>query len=156
MDIQDLIKQVERIKEITDSGAIIEATELARIYLGSDNSFYKQLNKIDPSRFYEGLIQKLFYSTIDGLLRYLKNGLQGGISLKRQAQLDIVSDFLEQAETLLKIPNIHCAAPTVIIGSALEEFLRNWIENEGFDLTGKKLGIDSYAKLLRQNKIIKT
>jgi len=151
MNIEELISHVKRIKEQKDSGSISEVKELCRVYLGSDNSFYKQFCKIDPIQFYIGEFQRIFYSTVDGLLRYLEHGLQGGISLKRQAQIDIVSDFLEQAESLLQLSNVHCAAPTVIIGSALEEFLRNWIENEGFDLAGKKPGIDSYAKILREN-----
>ncbi len=101
--------------------------------------------------FYNGEVQKTFYATLEGLLRYLEHGLQGGVSLKRQAQIDIVSDFLEQADSLLNIREVHCAAPTVVIGAALEEFLRNWIESIGLDLFSKKPGLDSYAKLLREN-----
>ena len=154
MNVDELINHIKRIKNQKDSGAILEVKELTRIYLGSDNSFFKHFNKIDTNYFMNGEVQREFYSAVEGLIRYLEHGLQGGISLKRQVQIDIVSDFLEQAESLLNLTNVHCAAPTVVIGAALEEFLRNWIENDDLKLVGKKPCIDSYAKILRENEKI--
>ena len=47
MKVEELIKHVERIKETKDSGALTEAMEITRTYLGADNSFYKQFVKIN-------------------------------------------------------------------------------------------------------------
>ena len=67
----------------------------------------------------------------------MENDLLEGISIERKAQIDVVSDFLDQANSLLNSKDVHPAAPAVIIGAALEEFLRNWIEEAGLTLEGK-------------------
>ncbi|NJC97401.1 MAG: hypothetical protein C3F07_10120 [Anaerolineales bacterium] len=77
-----------------------------------------------------------------------------GITMERRAQIDVVSDFLSQAERLLSTKNVHPAAPTVIIGASLEEFLRNWIEEVGLSLGNKKLSLDAYATILREAELI--
>jgi len=91
---------------------------------------------------------------LEAFIVHLQSGLVGGISPKRQAELDVVSDFLEQAHTLLETPKVHPAAPAVIIGSTLEEFMRTWVEEEGLSLGGKNPSIDSYAKVLREAELI--
>ena len=68
--------------------------------------------------------------------------------------MDVVSDFLEQAQQLLDTKGIHPAAPVVIVGAALEEFLRSWTESESLTIGGQKPGLDSYAKVLRENDLI--
>jgi hypothetical protein len=65
-----------------------------------------------------------------------------------------VSDFLDQANILLETKGVHPAAPCVLIGASLEEFLRNWIEQENLSLGNSKPSIDSYAKALRENELI--
>jgi len=77
-----------------------------------------------------------------------------GISIERKAQIDVVSDFLEQAEGLLNSKDVHPGAPAVIIVSVLEEFLKNWVEERGLELNGNEPGIDSYAKALRRAGLI--
>jgi hypothetical protein len=77
-------------------------------------------------------------------------------TLNEVNQTDVVSDFLDQATTLLNTKEVHPAAPTMIVGAALEEFLRNWVEEAGLSLQGKKPSIDAYAKTLREgDKITK-
>ncbi len=91
---------------------------------------------------------------LEAFIAHLQAGLVSGISPKRQAELDVVSDLLEQAQSLLETSNVHIAAPAVIIGATLEEFLRTWIEEAGLSLGGKTPSIDSYAKVLREAELI--
>lgn len=83
----------------------------------------------------------------------MEHGLLEGVSIERQAQIDVVSDFLEQAQNLLNADDVHPAAPTMIIGAALEEFLRNLVEEADLNIQGKP-SIDSYAKALRGEELI--
>ena len=158
MKPEDLIKQAKRMVQTGwhsgDSyGKLAEAVEFLRIYAGEKSTFYQQLNALDPNMtddFLMGNIQ----SNLNGFIRFIVEGLQSGISIERKAQIDVVSDFLEQANILLDSNGVHPAAPSVIIGAALEEFLRNWIEELGLKLGGKKPSLDSYAKLLREENLI--
>lgn len=79
---------------------------------------------------------------------HIEAGLSGQVSPKRQAQIEIVSDFLEQSRILLETKGVHPATPIVLAGATLEEFLRNWVESEDLSLGGRKPSIDAYAQVL--------
>ena len=127
--------------------------EFFRIYTGEKSAFFKQLGTVNPY-WDDSPVKKYVVVSLEAFIRYAENGLLEGISIERKAQIDVVSDFLDQANTLLDSKEVHPAAPTVIIGAALEEFLRNWIEEAGLSLGGKKPSLDSYAKVLREEDLI--
>lgn len=79
---------------------------------------------------------------------HLEAGLSGQVTPKRQAQIEIVSDFLEQSRILLETKGVHPATPIVLAGATLEEFLRNWLEGDGLSLGSRKPSIDAYAQVL--------
>jgi hypothetical protein len=81
-------------------------------------------------------------------------GLKADISPERQAQLDVVSDFLEQAYRFISDRKVHPAIPATVIGATLEEYLRTWIEAEGLSLGNKKPGLQNYAIVLRDADLI--
>jgi hypothetical protein len=163
MDADELIKQAERILD-TDQvdfvrgnpllGAFIEAKEFLRIYAGERSTFFKSLAEVNYFQHREGTMRSLLESNLRAFIEYVESGLLEGISIERKAQIDVVSDFLEQAHTLLNTKGVHPAAPAVVIGAALEEFLRNWVEEVDLSLEGKKPSIDSYAKVLREADLI--
>ncbi len=132
---------------------LVEAREFLRIYAGEKSSFLKSLSEVN--QIWPGDRILLFIiGSLTGFIRYVENDLHNGISVGRQAQIDVVSDFLGQAQVLLDSSNVHPAAPTVLIGASLEEFLRNWLEERGANLGGKKPGLDAYAKTLREASLI--
>ena len=95
-------------------------------------------------------------SALENYRSYVEAGLHGQVSPARQAQLDVVSDFLEQAQLLLQNKAVHPAAPIVLIGATLEEFLRTWVETEGMSLGQRKPSLDAYTQLLfTESKITK-
>jgi len=157
MNTDDLIKQARRIiensKQTSGAGILSETMEFFRIYTGDKSTFFKQLSKVDQGWRVESII-KYVISNLEAFIRYAENGLLEGISIERKAQIGVVSDFLDQANTLLSSKEVHPAAPTVIIGAALEEFLRNWIEEAGLNLGGKNPSLDSHTKTLREEKLI--
>jgi hypothetical protein len=158
MKSDDLIKHAKRMIQTAwsqgaGSGKLAEAVEFLRIYAGEKSRFYQQLSAVDPN-IPDKYLSKDIKSNLEGFISFVQNDLHSGISVERKAQIDVVSDILEQANSLLETKGVHPAAPTVIIGAALEEFLRNWIEEQGIVLENKKAGLDSYSKLLRENDLI--
>jgi hypothetical protein len=124
-----------------------------RVYAGEKSSFYKQLSEIKQAM-PETRMQDRVKDVLNAFIRYIENGLLEGVSIQRRAQLDVVSDFLSQAEKLLSSKEVHAAAPAVLIGASLEEFLRNWIEESGLSLGGKKPSLESYSTTLREAELI--
>ena len=157
MNTDDLVRHARRIIESgrrsSAAGVLAEAMEFLRVYAGEKSAFLKHLNQVSQSWSDEYIMQYVV-SNLEAFIRHVENGLLEGVSIERKAQIDVVSDFLDQANTLLSAKEVHPAAPTVIIGAALEEFLRNWIEEAGLALGGKKPSLDSYAKVLREADLI--
>jgi len=136
------------------AGAWTEATQFIYDFGGRDSQFAKLIELTDPMEQNTTWVYEHTENAINALIRYLENGLHRSISPERQAQIDVVSDFLDQANSLLKDKKIHPAAPIVIIGAALEEFLRNWAEDENLITDTSKASIDTYAKLLREKELL--
>lgn len=93
-------------------------------------------------------------AVLDSFIEYLGAGLATGISPQRKAQIDVVSDFLDQSLKILESHSFHPAAAAVLIGAALEEFLRTWVEDKGLSIGNAKPGIDAYTKVLRSQDLI--
>lgn len=157
MDYERLVEHAKRIvedgKKSMIQGYFIEAAEFLRTYAGEKSVFFNNLLRYEEDFIYHDN-REAITAILESFIRYVENGLLEGVSIERRVQIDVVSDFLEQANSLLNTKDVHTAAPTVIIGAALEEFLRNWIEEAGLSLGGKKPGIDSYAKVLREEGLI--
>ncbi|MCJ7647247.1 MAG: hypothetical protein MUP85_01415 [Candidatus Lokiarchaeota archaeon] len=157
MDVAEIIKQAKRIvldgSKEPGVGVLAEAKEFIRVYAGSQSEFLKQLNKVNAD--YSGdSIYKETKRILEAFIRYFENGLHQEISIERKAQIDVVSDFLAQAQELLNNKAVLSAAPTVLIGASLEEFLRSWIEAEGISIGSKKHCLDTYSKELYEAKNI--
>lgn len=169
MTFEEIKKQADRLlKNLSESkpestndiglyafaGAWTEATQFIYDFGGRESQFAKQIELTDPMTHNTTWVYEHTENAINALIRYLENGLHRSISPERQAQLDVVSDFLDQANSLLKNNKIHPAAPIVIIGAALEEFLRNWVEDENLIADTSRATIDTYAKLLKENEFL--
>ncbi len=132
-------------------GAKAEACEFLRTYAGQTSSFYEEAKatKGDP-----GYVGHAIASILESFARYVEEGLQEDIPPLRRAQLDVVSDFLDQANSILEDAKFHPAAACILIGASLEEFLRNWIETDGIRIGNRKPSILTYATLLREANLI--
>lgn len=157
MKPEDIVTQTKRILATegrSNGGSMLaEAKEFLRVYAGEKSAFYKQLTAVNQNWPSEH-IKKFVVDVLNAFIRYVENGLLEGLSIQRKAQIDVVSDFLSQAETLLSTKGVHPAAPTVLIGASLEEFLRNWVEDADLSLSGKKPGLEAYANILREADLI--
>ncbi len=160
MDTDELIKHAARLRTTLETadedsweGRRAQACEFLQSYGGPKNSFLEAMRGFVKTSASWGAPQAS--EVMKSFSDYVKSGLQSGISPERRAQLDVVSDFLEQASVLLNSKGVHPAAPAVLIGATLEEFLRTWIEAAGLSLGARKPGLESYARVLRESDLIK-
>jgi len=158
MQISELIDQAKRLLQEANSGkvrsALYETIELFRKTAGEKSAFYINLSKLDLSHWGPDIYQTHLVDALNAFINHLEKGLLTSVSFARQAQMVVVSDYLDQAQLLLETQGVHPAAPAVIIGASLEEFLRGWVEEESIILDGKKSCIDTYAKALREKDLI--
>lgn len=155
MTKEELISHATRISkqvEMNYEGSLTQTKEFFKSYAGKDNSFLKTLD----AKYYssqDGLEIRL-RGILKSFIDYVENDLLRSISLEREIQIETVSGYLEQAGFLLNDHKVHPAAPAMIIGASLEEFLRNWLEQESVDMTSIKLSLDSYSKELKSKELI--
>ena len=155
MNQEQLIAQAQRLivrnPKASSFGYNAEVIEFLKSYAGCNSSFGKIAERAVQSSFYPwDDLADILRSFVD----YVENGLYQGISPERKAQLDVVSDFLEMADTLLKTSGVHPAAAAVLIGATLEEFLRNWVESEDLSLDDKKPCLEVYSQVLRGAELV--
>lgn len=151
MNKQELLNNIDRlIAETSENpqGGIAQSKEFFKNYVGIDNSFLKTLEIINPFIGSSSLILET-NRILKGFKGYVENDLLRKVSIEREIKIETVSDYLEQAESLLNDKNVHPAAAAVLIGASLEEFLRNWLEELQFDFTTIKNSIDAYSKELK-------
>ncbi|SHF41218.1 hypothetical protein SAMN05444483_1019 [Salegentibacter echinorum] len=156
MKKEELIQQANKILAEVNSnyyGTKAQATEFLKNYAGTNNSFVPAIEKI-PYSSNTSFMKMQLEGILRSFVEYVENGLLRNLSLEREIQIETVSDYLSQAETLLNDKNVHPVAPAVLIGASLEEFLRNWLEDEETDLSQIKLSLDSYTKELRKHNLI--
>ena len=135
-------------------GLQAQACEFLKRFAGPDSSFYENAKEIllqNQDWVYRG---KATVGVMSAFVQFVELGLHAEVTPERRAELDVVSDFLEQAALLLEAKAVHAAAPAMIIGATLEEFLRTWVEHEGLSLGSRKPSIDSYCQVLRDAKLI--
>jgi hypothetical protein len=161
MNSKELIDHAKRLAQLNirssnaaaDSrGPYSQACEFLRTYAGEKSSFYK--SAVELSKSLSDYRAKSVASILLSFSEYIMYGLKEGITPERRAQIDVVNDLLDKAHNLLEDKSVHGAAPAVLIGATLEEFLRTWVEKEGLSLGNMKPSIDSYAKLLREADLI--
>ncbi|WP_415766597.1 hypothetical protein [Pseudomonas sp. ZB1P45] len=143
----ELVDEIPAQSQMHFLGVLSAIREFFRAYAGQDSEFYKQacaLAGFSPDSGIRGA-----RAVLNAFISYIEAGLHDELSPKRQAEIDVVSDFLQQAHALLERADCHPAAAAVLIGATLEEFLRTWVEDKGIDLNGKKPSISTYAQALR-------
>lgn len=153
METEQVIGHIERLSKAAKDATTLPAirgvsaqiTEFLKTFVGPRSSFLETAQQSYGSveHWRESLIEVL-----SAFRSHIEAGLSGQVSPKRQAQIEIVSDFLEQSRILLETKDVHPATPIVLAGATLEEFLRNWVESDDLFLGGRKPSIDAYAQVL--------
>jgi len=135
-------------------GYFTEAAEFLRVYAREKSTFITNLKRCLDGRHNGEFLGKLASECLAGFVRYLQAGLHEVITPSRQAQIDKVSDLLDQAGILFEQQRVYPAAPAVLIGASLEEFLRAWLINAYISLGSKKPSLEPYSQLLKESGLI--
>lgn len=133
------------------NAAKAQVCEFLRTYAGPKSAFLKQA---EAAAGWSSHVVTTLTAVLQAFVEYLQAGLASGISPERKAQLDVVSDILSQANSLLEDERQHPAAAAMLIGASLEEFLRTWVENAALSIGTAKPSIDAYCKALRAAEVI--
>jgi hypothetical protein len=126
-------------------GAKLQVVEFLKAAAGSKSSFLTAANDAVGSPEY---LAGILTAVLESFQSHVQAGLQDSLGPERKAQIDVVSDFLEQAYTLLNSNGVHPAGPIVITGASLEEFLRTWVEDRALPLNDRKPSLEVYAHVL--------
>lgn len=119
MESQDVIQHAKRSANrivATNAhfeGVQAELVDFPALQVGPRRAFYQRAKE---ARGY--YIKDILLAIINAFIAYIEAGLQAEVSPERRAQLDVVSDFLEQSRVLLETKGVHPAAPAVLIGAA--------------------------------------
>ena len=131
-------------------GILIRAREFLRVHVGNNSEFYSGTLFLDESN----LNGKALANILRNLQEYINDGFSKEFTPLQQAQINVVSDFFDQARLLVNDKKVHPAAACMIIGATLEEFLRNWVERKSLKLGNRKPGIVAYAEILLGEKLL--
>lgn len=150
--IESLALKAEQLSDDSAEiyGLIARAKEFLRVYVGEKSEFYNSIWFLDDKNPNKGA----FIGILRNFQTYIQDGLSSEFTPLEQAQVNVVSDFLAQAYILLKDKNVHPAAACIVIGAALEEFLRNWVERKSLKIGQRSPGISAYADVLSRNELI--
>jgi len=84
---------------------------------------------------------------------FTKAGFADELPLEARIRVEAATDLLEQVQRLLDSPDVHPAAPIVLCGAALEEFLRSLYVGCSEPLSGRP-GLSTYAVALRKTGVL--
>ena len=160
MDSATLLTHVDRLSNavrqcgndyIKLHGVKAQISDFLREFAGTKSSFFQFAEAAAGSADH---LARTLSSILENFKAHVQAGLLGQVTPQRQAQLDVVSDFLDQAHMLLNAKGVHPAAPIVLVGATLEEFLRTWIESKSLSLGNRKPCLESYAQVLHAEELI--
>jgi len=125
-------------------GILARAREFLRVHVGNNSEFYNAAFFLDENK----PNGKALANILRNFQEYINDGFSKEFTPLEHAQINVVSDFLDQARLLINDKKVHPAAVCMIIGATLEEFLRNWVERKSLKLGNRKHGIVAYAEVL--------
>ena len=90
-------------------GTHSEVCEFLRVHIGPKSAFLQAIGKIDPHARSVQYTARDITQNLTALIASIEAGAHAGLSPKRQAELDVVSDFLGMANQLLEayIPQLR-------------------------------------------------
>ena len=168
MNTKELIEKIEEIEKILPSDSnqwtgyichsfFITTIQFVKNYIGTDTEFYSILSGYAKSRGNSAVSADQAWGAkkvLKSLKDYLNLDLDIHKSEKYTIKIDVISDFMLQAIELSNNKKFHPAAAAILMGAALEEFLRKLAEENLIDLSHIKLTIDPITKELYDKKII--
>lgn len=86
-------------------------------------------------------------------IEFAEAGMATALPYATQARLDAATDLMEQVQALLNDPKVVPAAPVMLAGAALEEFLRSLLATTTETVSGSAT-LAKYAAALRRGDVL--
>ena len=129
------------------------ALEFLRVHAGSGSTFLQQArvgaNQGGSSRSGANAVA----DALAGWLAYKAAGLAPGVSLEDLARIELAIDLMEQVERMLGDEHAHVAAPIVLAGAALEEFLKS-LATANEIVLARGLSLSTCVEALRKAEVL--
>lgn len=162
MDISEAIEwataEAERLRQLAAAGRMTYASTtpgLEFLKLQDPNStFYKRGLDIVAKQ-YSDTAAEAVADLLVGWVATQKAGIVSAIPFEARIRVEASTDLMEQVHRLLGDKGIHVAAPIVLAGAGLEEFLRSMVLSEGVAFS-RKPGIQAYAEELAKADLLTT
>lgn len=137
-------------------GAFAPGVEFLRRYAGNESDFYLATRPIVDAARYTGSEAArnalvAMASLLESWADYAESGLATALPFAVASRVEAATDLMQQVADLLAESDIHPAAPVMLAGAALEEFLRGLWESTSEPIAGR-LGLVSYGEALRKSQ----
>lgn len=110
--------------------------------------FYLAAEELFKAPVHPGRALLTVAEVLDGWAQYVSEGLAETAPFEVRLRAEAATDLMEQVQTLLDDPKVHPAAPVMLAGAALEEFLRGMLV--GTSESVSKPSISKYAEALKR------
>jgi len=165
MEKSDLIKKIEEIlklepfgedKDYEKSNSYYWMTlQFVRNYIGKETEFYNSITNY-PRTYNSDLYNRKLASV--AVLKSIKSYLELDLDIEKthsyNLKTDVINDFIEQTIHLSNNKKIHPAAPAILLGAALEEFLKQLADLNNIDLKDIKPTINPISQKLYEKGVI--
>lgn len=167
MKATEIITKIEEIENILPSDShkwtyylchsfFITTIQFIRNYIGVETEFYKTLNEYSNIKTTGSETDKAWAAK--KVLKSLKDYVSLNLDIHKSEQytikIDVISDFMLQAIDLANDKKFHPAAASILMGAALEEFMKKLAEEKNIDFGDIKKTIDPISKKLYEGNII--
>ncbi|GAH62515.1 unnamed protein product, partial [marine sediment metagenome] len=119
MDFETLIEKTKMVeakfKTESYNTLLPQLQEFLKEYGGINSSFYLSVKGFKLAMLENERAKSMLYKVFISFKQYLEDRLLSELSPKRQTEVDVVSDYLSQAEYLLEDSRVHSAVPISII-----------------------------------------
>ena len=91
------------------------------------------------------------FSAVIGVLQaFMEDASEGFLkSLRHEVEVEVVSEFVDQAKRLAGIKKVHPAASILVVSAGAEEFLRSWCCLLGIEVPINQRSMSRFASELR-------
>ena len=167
METKELIAKIKEIEKLLSEDGnkwtnydchsfFITTIQFIRNYIGKDTEFYITLENINQDNSTNSEPKKAWAAkkVLKSLSDYLNLNLEVTKTEQYNLKVSVISDFMTQAVILANDKAFHPAASAILMGAALEEFLKNLAEEKNIDLEDVGRTIDPISKKLYAHDII--
>lgn len=133
------------------------ALEFLRQYSGDNSEFYKSASAafVDASNLSGQGALEAVASCLNDWASYTESDAGTSLPYEARSRQDAATDLMEQVQSLLGDTKVHPAAPVVLAGAALEEFLRSLVSANSCP-GPEKPAINTLATALKTAGVIST